>query len=622
MLRTLTQQEYNAIRDEVINRAPAGLSEEEFTRYIGPEMEKAIGIAENTTAPLQGSALKRAMSGLWSTVNPVNMATGLYRAVRHPVDTASGIIQAHGDQIGKARESFQQGRYSEALGHGVASVVPFVGPVAANIGEQIAETGDVATGVGAGAGLIAPAVLTRPIVGAVKSSFRRSPNPALQDAVAFGQREGIPLDAATATGNRFIQSAQKRVSDSFGGAGVAEDFQAQQAQALTQTGQRLAGRVSRQPVAPETAGQEIRDAITGKIRKANEVQGRAYSKVEAAEANPANVRTVQTGTQRVADPSLTSVATQAVTEKMPLPVDVRQAKAALKPIRDRLKNLYPVAKRDASAGYQALSNIVDGPDFQPLSVVDDNLGAIKAIVREADMPEMRTVSQGLAAKSVEQLDQAVRSTARQAGVMPALKAGRKATVYKYAAGDVLDGIRQEPVRAFQQATLANDAGVAKLREIARFAPGELPKVGRAYLDDLIGKATAEGGFDRAAGLMASWQKLGPQTKAMLFQDRALIKDLDRFFLLAKKIGENPNPSGTARVATAFNVASGTLGYPLAKLFYTPQGVKLLTRGLQIPAANQRATSAWLTEVASMAGVAGQSMHQLGSRGTTEAGAMR
>ena len=79
-------------------------------------------------------------------------------------------------------------------------------------------------------------------------------------------------------------------------------------------------------------------------------------------------------------------------------------------------------------------------------------------------------------------------------------------------------------------------------------PRRLPQVGRAFLEELLQKATAEGGFERAAGLQADWQRLGPETKRLLFRDPAHIKDLDNFFLLAKKMGENPNPSGSGFTA--------------------------------------------------------------------------
>src|SRR5690606_19850741 len=129
----------------------------------------------------------------------------------------------------------------------------------------------------------------------------------------------------------------------------------------------------------------------------------------------------------------------------------------------------------------------------------------------------------------------------------------------------------------------------------------VPLIARAYLEGLMEKATAAGGFKRADGLWADWQRLGPETKAVLFPDRGLRNDLNNFFLLAKKAAENPNPSGTASVLTVTNLAASVPFWALAKLMYTRQGVQLLTRGLSIPWGNKTASAAWQAQVANLIG---------------------
>src|SRR5205814_8718588 len=113
-----------------------------------------------------------------------------------------------------------------------------------------------------------------------------------------------------------------------------------------------------------------------------------------------------------------------------------------------------------------------------------------------------------------------------------------------------------------------DSAIQHLRRVQEMAPAEIPKIGRAYLEDLLSMATAEGGFDRAARLQAEWQKLGPETKRILFPDLAHRAQLDHFFLLAKRLSDNPNPSGTAVVNNVFNWTAGLGGYPLSKPLYT------------------------------------------------------
>lgn len=114
--------------------------------------------AEDFMAPSsapEGSALGRFASGVGAMLNPVSAAEGLYQAVRHPIDTAVNLGQAQYAQGAQAVDLAKQGRYTEALGHGMAAAFPLLGPAAAQAGEQIA-SGDIAGGLGSAAGLLAP----------------------------------------------------------------------------------------------------------------------------------------------------------------------------------------------------------------------------------------------------------------------------------------------------------------------------------------------------------------------------------------------------------------------------------------------------------------------------------
>jgi hypothetical protein len=304
-----------------------------------------------------------------------------------------------------------------------------------------------------------------------------------------------------------------------------------------------------------------------------------------------------------------------------LPVDLREAKVALQPIYDRLMQegrIAPLMGGKADAA-RALARLMEGPDQAPLSIVDAALGDLKALAR-VEIPELRTQGQGVAAQAVQALDRSVRETAQRAGrgALSALEEGRGATVAKYQAGDVFESIRAEPVQAYRQAVAPKDAGIAHLRRLREMAPGEVPKIARAYLDDLMQTATQEGGFGRADRLYADWQKLGPETKRILFSDPEYVKDLDNFFLLAKTVSQNPNPSGTARVLTALNVGTIPASYVVAKLLYSPTGVKLLTQGLRIPARNYAGRAAWTAEVTRALGESSPSALPMAAEGPAAA----
>lgn len=103
------------------------------------------------------SAGSRFVKGAWENLNPIAAVQSVKQAVMHPLDTASNIIDSQLDQFKKAKADYDQGHYSEMLGHGVAGALPLIGPAAARAGETIA-TGDVAGGLGQGVGLVGSVV--------------------------------------------------------------------------------------------------------------------------------------------------------------------------------------------------------------------------------------------------------------------------------------------------------------------------------------------------------------------------------------------------------------------------------------------------------------------------------
>lgn len=284
-------------------------------------------------------------------------------------------------------------------------------------------------------------------------------------------------------------------------------------------------------------------------------------------------------------PSAGDIATP--TQTMLLPVDIRGPKAQLRPMYEQLKReaeLVPLQGGKAQA-LVALDRLLNGPDHAPVSVVDRALSDLKSMARGADLPELRSDAQGVAAGAVKHLDAAVRQAVERAGpdAVQALERGRAATMGKFYVADVLDQLagqgRQEPVALYRKLTLPKDSGIRLLREVAGIAPAEMPHIARGYLEDLLAQATADGGFGKAGRLQAEWRKLGTQTKAILFPKAGQAEALDHFFLLAKRIAENPNPSGTAHANNVFNVLSQPGYWAVAKLLYTPAGVRAVTKFL-------------------------------------------
>lgn len=655
--------------------------------------------------------------GFVSGINPIPGLKALYEA--GPIKAIQGLRGAQFEQFQKAHDAYKQGRYSEAVGYTIAGTVPLVGPAAAATGEKIGQ-GKVAEGLGETAAFVVPSAIKGVAGVRVAPKVKTRLTPVEQAAVEFAEREGIPLDTATRTGNQSAKGIQNILQKQPGSAGYAADARAAQSQALTRTAEKLRTQVEPRlgtaEYTAETAGQGVRDTLKQRIQRFDKKADEAYSELRRIENDPANA-------VEIADPrkaaahgkeafdqmveqsvdmrlqELKDVATSGATEMtgkvkrldsgeivgrfgggfkiafpelknfkenpgaiakaiergqgplyeavrkasrelvidseggdirmalsdaglppdvsktVKLPVDMRPVKEALKPVADQIKQRMPIAVQQGSFGLKAIDNILAGEDFVSASVADANLSAIKSIARGAEAPELRNLSQGLAAKAVRELDLGVRAAVAKAGpdASKALQRGRSLTKAKYSAADLLKELRDEPVQVFNQLTFRKDSSVNLLREVAKQAPQDMPKLARAYLEGLFDTATKEGGFDRAGTLFNKWNDLGPTTKKALFRDPIVIKDLDNFFLIAKKIAENPNPSGTASTAAAITAGGLLISNPalgatylvgsnaLARLLMSPKGSKALTNGLKIPLGNKAGATLAASELVKIAG---------------------
>lgn len=498
-----------------------------------------------------------------------------------PLNTVKQIGAAQGALFDKAKAAYNQGDYLTAARHFVDYLLPIVGPALDQSADQM-QAGKYAAGagdaVGLGLAMFGPEAVSKAAAG-VKLQTRGVVKPSLtaKEAAAnqFAEQRGIPLDAATATGSKTARAIEKLVANSMGGEGTADALIAKQQQALGRVGGDLATDARATPSTPETAGQGIADALKSKLDAHHALEQQSYAKVErfAAQRN----LTVPTG-----------------------PV-----KTMLKPLYEGLQRegqLAPLMGGKAEA-LRALDRFMSAPDAVPLMDAESALSALKDLSRLKDGQQtaMRTPGQAAAGLAVRELQKAVDASAARGGVMRDLQTGRAATAAKFDTSAVLDSLNgPEPVGFFKQVTRAKDASIDRLRTVAKQAPQAMPQIARAYLEDLLGQATERGRFDHADKLYAEWQKLGPETKRTLFPKQGQVEALDHFFLTAKRIAENPNPSGTAHTLTAVNFGAIPVTYALSKLLYTPAGVRTLTQGLKFSlGGNKTAALAEFTRAAEL-----------------------
>jgi hypothetical protein len=177
----------------------------------------------------------------------------------------------------------------------------------------------------------------------------------------------------------------------------------------------------------------------------------------------------------------------------------------------------------------------------------------------------------------------------------------------------------EPVDLFNRLTRPGARTINQLRAVAEQAPEEMRKLGRAFVEGLLERSTREGELEKVKSTLNKWMDLDAQSKKIMFEDPALVRDLDAFFFSLKRMMENPNPSGSGfmmglnqmkgRVMTGLGMAAGSLagtthGAPgvgigaglgimggvglevlsnsaLARLLYNPRFIRMVTRGMDM-----------------------------------------
>lgn len=495
-------------------------------------------------------------------------------------------------------------RISAAMGHTAAGLIPVVGPAAAHVGEDLGEgmaSGHPGYALGEATGLLAPFAASKAADFIPKTASVKSPTvtPHLDaseaSAVQWMKDNNIPVDAATATGNPVVRNVQALLQNTIGTSGKAKQFLTGQKDALQSAGEGLADQVAPAATA-ETSGAGVRTALDKGVADLSSKATGAYTRLQNIEQASAP-QTVQVGTKTgsIIDPATGKPTQIPVTKDIIAPIDLTGAKAALKPIQQELMQVLTPAQQQFSKGLTAINGVLGAPDAISASVADQTLSGLKAILRE-DVPAQ---TKFLVSKVIDQMSPQVDAAVAKLGpsATQALQDGRALTAAKYSTKGTLDALNDEPVKLFGQLTQAKDANINLLRDVAAKAPAAIPAVGRSVLDGLIEKAYAEVEQGKPGATLTEWNKLGPNTKRILFKDPKLIGDLDNFFNASKMVAKNPNPSGSGFIAglsvdgnmmfymphVAIPYVIGRSG--LGRILFTPGGARALTEGMRLPIAS-------------------------------------
>jgi hypothetical protein len=178
-------------------------------------------------APAQPSALERGATQFYDKsplAAGVAAVQGTANAVAHPLDTYFGLKPLAGTVVDLAKAQWDQAvqaaqkakaaangggvlSASEALGHGLAAVLPILGPAAADVGEHFAH-GDVAGGVGGSVGMLLPFAAKYGLE--AKKAGTVAPTNAALDAADQARARGLRRDAESQVSEKVLAPGNPR----------------------------------------------------------------------------------------------------------------------------------------------------------------------------------------------------------------------------------------------------------------------------------------------------------------------------------------------------------------------------------------------------------------------------
>jgi len=581
----------------------------------------------------------RIVSGVGESLNPMNLIKSAGQMVTSPIETGKAMLGAQGKVLTEGVEQVAEGNLLRGGRKLAAGMIPLLGVGIDAVADR-AESGELPEALGEGIGMAASMLFPAKLPKSVKIIKQGKPQAALEGAMKIADERGIPLSVGDVSDNAFVRGAQQVGGSTIGGGKVAEIKRATQASSMRRVAGELMEETSKKPATPESAGRGVGQALEQKALLFELAAGSGYDNLAKAAADPKNLRSPippAFGVRRA------EAARQATANTTPIafPVDYRAIKSwaedSLGPLKQRALPADPQAAKVMQGQIKSLESIAKGPDFKPAMIAEKDLSNLKALTRNAtEQTELTMRGTQEMDKLTRAIDQAVAGDPK---AVKGLDLGRKAWRRKSEIEEVAKTLRTEPVQAFKQATWRNDTGIDFLRTVAKEVPEEMASIGRAWLEETFGGAMKEGGFSGGKGLMNQWKTLGPETKKLLFKDPALLKNLDDFFALAKRIDSPINTSMTAPTAMAGKVfdmmgaaasASAASFVPMiasqvgaagfTALMYNPKFVKAINRGLSAPVRSP-AQAAAITQMMKIAQESSSEMNLLPQNELSPAGAL-
>lgn len=608
-----------------VNRGlQAGYSKAELVEHLSRAVTPPQAAPEE---PGMMENIGKGARALWEKVNPVEGAKGLYQAATHPGETISGIAEAHKRVYGEGEKALKRGDYIGGAAAALGSAVPLLGPDIYQSYRNL-EAGNQAEALGGLGGTLLGLVTLPQRVSKLGSRWAGVPG---MDALAPQQRAGVEMlrdrgvrmTAATQGGGDLPWAAETLASVSPAGAYLAPRMARMTEGDLSRVAKELGQETLPQNYTPITAGESVMDALKKRAGRQEGYAGKHYQVLDDAAKDPAYVRSVQQGVDpKTQQPIMADVA---------IPVDTEPFRAAAKELYDHMK-LSSSLQRHSSNAWSTLNELMQQPRHIPAALAEEMLGLIKGDARAA-----KGLDAGRLKFLVSKFQPVVDDALRQADptLAKAVEKGRGWTAKQKETERIsqqVTGVSKqsseqamlrepEPVNVYQRLTQEGDKRARLLERLQKTTPKELPKLGRAYVEDVLqswrdtGESMPTQGV--AQKMWNDWHALGDEAKKKMFPTPMVKQNWDEFFDGVRQIARNPNPSGTAKTGASLMqfgaagkawesghpvmaVISGLGPSAIAAMMYTPRGAAILRKGFRIPAGDIAKAAAWSNQVGNMA----------------------
>jgi len=432
-----------------------------------------------------------------------------------------------------------------------------------------------------------------PVLGAgVKASYRAANetldafltrNPKLrstmQTAIDYAKAHKIPLTAGQEAGNEHLITLEQQLPSQWGSSQIAQKANLLQEEALIKEAQVAANRINPTKAAsPIESAENLSSRLMGRITESKNFVNKRYDQVRSILKSERNTQTRVIGQKESAlvdefgQPLKTDV-----TATFETPIDVTRSQKDLRPLYDEIAKLMPEAQRQNSPGFTALREIIEGKKVMDAETLDKNLGAIKALIRRAGKDFLPSRSQGIAARVVGSLEKEVTDAYGKAGggALAKLWQARRGVKDYHEVNEILASLPDEPGALYARLVQGSDKRLNLLKDLQQYAPKEVQQVGNTFMQGLVDKLTANGQIGRAEGVLADWNRLGPETKRILFGNQEQANQFHRFLITVQELNKMRNPSGTAKamasLSSILSVSKGAKNYALAKILMEPGG---------------------------------------------------